>query len=361
MVLPETIQVVVVTTICFVLIALRTIYRLTRRCEVHAKCYRKWHVDDLWMALSFLPLLGRAFTIAWSNALADTQSLAHKSLAEQHSDKVLSSKLLIGGRIFYALFLWCMKMCLLELYLRISAGLQFYRNIGLAIRWSLYLTFVGIVLATTLECRPLHLAWNGDPAGAKCRKARANLFTMAITNIVTDIALILFPISLLRRSGLDFSRFIRLAILFALGSLVIITTLIRLPLILRDNAQKTRSLWASVEIACACVIANAPFFQAVIVDFKLGGSHNSAQQSGTFTRTTNTRAKTPRAGDGRDEDEIGLWHIEKRVSFLVEGRDNSVASGMSGPGPSMSEEDLQGPSHGNSNATVVALGPARSP
>lgn len=76
-------------------------------------------------------------------------------------------------------------MCLLELYLRLSDGFKGYRVVGLVIRWSLYLTFVGVVLATLLECRPLNLyvfaivfgstgrnanmilrAWNGDPAGS---------------------------------------------------------------------------------------------------------------------------------------------------------------------------------------------------
>lgn len=65
---------------------------------------------------------------------------------------------------------------------------------------------------------------------------------MAVCNITTDLALIIFPMSFLRRSGLDFVKFLRLTVLFALGSLIIVTTLIRLPLILRDNAQKTRSL-----------------------------------------------------------------------------------------------------------------------
>ena len=82
---------------------------------------------------------------------------------------------------------------------------------------------------------------------------------MASSNIATDLALIIFPISFLRQAGLDISRyiphaactifvalsafrFIRLGILFALGSLIIITTIVRLPIILRTDAQKTRSL-----------------------------------------------------------------------------------------------------------------------
>ncbi len=59
------------------------------------------------------------------------------------------------NQLFYSL--WCMKMCLLELYLRISHGLVIYHRVGLAIRYALYITFVAIVLATLLECRPLSL------------------------------------------------------------------------------------------------------------------------------------------------------------------------------------------------------------
>jgi len=48
-----------------------------------------------------------------------------------------------------------------------------------------------------------------------CRKARANLITMAACNILTDIALIIFPIYLLWQTGLDALRYaLNLQILF---------------------------------------------------------------------------------------------------------------------------------------------------
>jgi len=51
----------------------------------------------------------------------------------------------------------------------------------------------------------------------------------------------LSPPLISRLSNIDASL-VRLSLLFALGSVVIITTIVRVPLILRDDAQKTRSL-----------------------------------------------------------------------------------------------------------------------
>ncbi|KAH9206520.1 hypothetical protein DL95DRAFT_347456 [Leptodontidium sp. 2 PMI_412] len=314
--------VIVTSVICLVCIVTRTTYRVLYRCKVHVSCHRRWHVDDLWMAVSFLPLLGRALCVAWSDAASRNPSTPE-----------LPMKLLLPARIFYALFLWCTKMCLLELYLRICKNLPMYRRVGLWIRASLYITFVVIVLVTLLECRPIKLMWNGDPAGALCRRARLNLVTMGVANIVTDIALIVFPISFLRQAGLDFSRFLRLGILFALGSLIIITTIVRLPLILRDDAQAIRSMWASIEIACSSVVANAPFFQAVIIDMQLGGAHNKTlaeRRPSQLTHTTSRRkSNSSRVNSDR---RVSLWHIEERMDSESGNRDEFGRIGTAGSG-----------------------------
>ncbi|XMA19166.1 hypothetical protein WAI453_011957 [Rhynchosporium graminicola] len=274
------------------------------------------------MAVSVLPLLGRGICVAWSDTASRDPATPN-----------LEIKLLLPSRIFYALFLWCMKMCLLELYLRICRNLPMYRKVGLYIRASLYITFVVIVLVTLLECRPINLMWNKDPAGAQCRRARGNLVTMGVANIITDCALIVFPISFLRQAGLDYSRFLRLGLLFALGSLIIVTTLVRLPLILRDDAQAQRSMWASIEIACASVVANAPFFQAVIIDMQLGGSHNQSiaeRRRSQLTKITSRRKSNSSKvnGDGK----VSLWHLEGRFDGQSPARDEYRRVGTSGSG-----------------------------
>ncbi|KAH7311966.1 hypothetical protein BKA65DRAFT_158184 [Rhexocercosporidium sp. MPI-PUGE-AT-0058] len=316
------IGVIVTSVICLICIVTRTAYRVVYRCKIHVTCHRKWHIDDLWMGFSFFPLVGRATCVAWSDAASRNASTSE-----------LSMKLLLPSRIFYALFLWCMKMCLLELYLRICRNLPVYRRVGLWIRASLYITFVVIVVVTLLECQPIKLMWNNDPAGAQCRSARLNLVTMGVANIITDIALIVFPISFLRQAGLDFSRFLRLGILFALGSLIIITTLVRLPLILRDDAQAIRSMWASIEIACASFVANAPFFQAVIIDLQLGGAHNKSIAERRQSQLANTSGRRNSNSSRVNSDRrISLWHIEERMDSQSSTRDEFGRLGTAGSG-----------------------------
>ena len=54
---------------------------------------------------------------------------------------------------------------------------------------------------------------------------------------------------------------IQLCLLFSIGTVVVLITILRLPLILTQSlSQRSRSLWASIEILCACIVANAAFF-----------------------------------------------------------------------------------------------------
>ena len=92
----EIIQVASTSMLCLLLICMRGIYRLAMPCRnhTHVRCHRKWHVDDLWMAFSILPLTGRALCIAWSNSLLDEHTIDAAKL---------SRKLLLPGRVFYVL------------------------------------------------------------------------------------------------------------------------------------------------------------------------------------------------------------------------------------------------------------------
>ena len=95
----DIVQCAVVAGICFILIMVRTMYRVFFRCQVHTKCHRQWHKDDVWMTFALLPLIGRAITIAWSAQLLSYPPGA--TAAEKKELKTLSGKLLMPGRIFY--------------------------------------------------------------------------------------------------------------------------------------------------------------------------------------------------------------------------------------------------------------------
>jgi hypothetical protein len=155
--------------------------------------------------------------------------------------------------------LWCLKFCLLSFYSRIAIGSTYLNKTSRAMWWSLVITFIGVILATLVECRPLSLYevilallktvanflyrfWDVS-SNSSCKRGVANLLTMAICNVITDIALIILPIPPLRKMTLSRSKKIQLSLVFGAGVFVIAITVARLPLILDQSvSQSVRSL-----------------------------------------------------------------------------------------------------------------------
>ncbi|KAM5362624.1 hypothetical protein ACJZ2D_012453 [Fusarium nematophilum] len=263
---------VTVTTICGSLILLRCAYRAFRRCKVHQTCHRAWHADDVWMALSLLPLVARTTCICVSFTLNPTHSrdvpTGEEADALGMSVEALedawetSLRLLIPSRLCYALFLWCLKLSLLSFYSRFVKSKIVVRVLW----WFIILSYFAVLITTLAECQPMSLMWQLEPS---CSRAIANLITMGVFNIASDIALIVLPFPTLRAVQLDLKTKVQLGFLFSIGGVVIIITTLRLPLILNQSlSQKSRSIWAAVEILCACIVANTSFFYALLRDLQ---------------------------------------------------------------------------------------------
>ncbi|KAL4731476.1 hypothetical protein ACLX1H_000444 [Fusarium chlamydosporum] len=112
-------------------------------------------------------------------------------------------------------------------------------------------------------------ALNRDDSKVACNRAVGNLILMAVCNIILNIALIILPFPMLRHLRLDLKEKLQLGFLFSVGAVLVAITILRLPLILNESvSQRSRSMWASIEILCACIVANTPFFYALIKDLK---------------------------------------------------------------------------------------------
>ncbi|KAF5022184.1 hypothetical protein F66182_5771 [Fusarium sp. NRRL 66182] len=306
------------TTLCAALIFARCLYRVVYRCRIHQTCHRSWRIDDFYMTIAILPLVGRAACIVYSFALNPNHTYnpatqaeadaAGTSVAALDADRELSHKLLIPTRIFYALFLWCLKLGLLAFYERFIHVFRWGKLITHALWWFIVATFVAVFITILAECRPLSLMWaldydeNGTMpsqipldylvytdiaiAEAACQRAVGNLIFMAVCNIVINVALIILPFPILRHLPLDLKQKLQLGVLFSVGGVLVAVTVLRLPLILNESvSQKSRSMarhpsvppfhriltlrqWASIEIMCACVVANTPFFYAIVKDLQ---------------------------------------------------------------------------------------------
>jgi hypothetical protein len=67
----------------------------------------------------------------------------------------------------------------------------------------LAVSFFATVVSDLAECQPFHKYWQVVPdPGSQCRQGYAQILTMGIFNIVTNLALIIFPIPMILKSRL---------------------------------------------------------------------------------------------------------------------------------------------------------------
>ncbi|KAM5363524.1 hypothetical protein ACJZ2D_011967 [Fusarium nematophilum] len=112
---------------------------------------------------------------------------------------------------------------------------------------------------------------------------------MGVINIVTDIALILLPLPILRHSRLPLRQKIQLGILFGIGIIVVIITTVRLPLVVYQSLSiQARTTGATIEILGATIVANAAFYFALLKDIQRGHNHSSSGHQGASFQSYNS-------------------------------------------------------------------------
>ena len=166
--------------------------------------------------------------------------------------------------------LWIAKFTVSEFLKRLTS--QFWKRsyqVGLQfIRWFLAITFVAVVVATLAECQPFKHYWQVIPdPGAKCRQGYAQLVTMGVSDVITDLLLVVFPIPIVLRSTIAAKRKLSLVLLFSFSLVLVGITLFRVTgVIQRHSDQQFRSLLASLEILAAAAVSNAVVLGSFIRD-----------------------------------------------------------------------------------------------
>ncbi|KAI1372452.1 hypothetical protein F4677DRAFT_449355 [Hypoxylon crocopeplum] len=214
------------------------------------------------VVLSMLVIIGRIITNILYLRFGTANEVLH---GDQFSDDIDSPRVKVGSilvllaRVLLTAALWLQICLLLLFYSRITSGISWADRLT-KIAWiTVGATFVAIVLATFLECRPINLYWQVDPDPGTCVRAYVQLLIQGIANIVIDLLLlaIAYPLICLRKRSL--SEYISLYTLFALGTFCIVVTVMRVVLTFNeDSSQTTRSVWASVQMFVSCFVANAP-------------------------------------------------------------------------------------------------------
>ncbi|KAK2768266.1 hypothetical protein FQN54_000118 [Arachnomyces sp. PD_36] len=217
--------------------------------------------EDVVVAASIVPLFIRMFLVhfilRWGTNNVDTTGLSPEDIRHRE----IGSRLVLIARIFYCIFIWTSKLAITEFFKRMTKQFwrRSYHHVLYSIRCFLALTLIAVVIATLTECQPFDHYWQVVPdPGPKCRQGFAQLITMGVCDVITDILLVAFPIPIIFVSAMPMKRKISLILLFALSLILVAITCYRVPTAIdRRGAQQFRSLVASLEILAATGVANA--------------------------------------------------------------------------------------------------------
>jgi hypothetical protein len=224
------------------------------------------------MMAALIPLVIRmAFihvVLIWGTNNVETAGIHYTQLEVEHRSN--GSRLVLAGRIFYAMFIWTSKLTISEFLKRITHRIwrRSYEITLQGIRVFLVLTFVVVVVATLCECQPFDHYWQVVPdPGPHCRQGYGNLIAMGTCDVITDILLIAFPIPIILQSGQTWKRKLQLASLFSLSIILIIITLFRVPKVIEMlGRQQYRTVWASSEILASTAVSNTVIIGSFLRD-----------------------------------------------------------------------------------------------
>ncbi|KID85293.1 polyketide synthetase PksP [Metarhizium guizhouense ARSEF 977] len=185
--------------------------------------------------------------------------------------RVLGSKLQIGGWLSYMMCLWTLKASLLVLYLRLTEGLgrhytvRIYTGFGLLIA-----SWIAVLANLFLACRPFYKNWQIHPdPGNVCQPTVSYpiVWVNLSLNVFTDFYLISIPVPLLWQSSMRAIKKVGLMVLFSGGLLVATCAILRSTMVFGKYTSRTgiACLWAAREVFVAVFATNLPIVAPRVV------------------------------------------------------------------------------------------------
>ncbi|KAI1503964.1 hypothetical protein F5X99DRAFT_81558 [Biscogniauxia marginata] len=312
-----------ITLFCTTIILLRVAGRFIRS----EKLFR----EDRTAAVALIPLFCRMgcvhVILLWGT---NNAQFTTELTPEQLRHKSIASGLVLASRMFYAATLWILKTAILEFFKRLTS-ITWKRSHEITlhgIRCTLLVTFVAVLIADLVECRPFEHYWQVVPdPGPQCRQGYAQLVTMSTCNIVTDLLLVFYPVPIILTSHMSTKKKVQLTLLFSMSLGVVGTTIYRVPHILWQNGnQQTRSLLASVELLFATTAANALVLGSFVRDrgVKKTKYRHDSVAADSMDRASERRPTLHRHW-GSDEDlvrDLGLG-VDREIRGAIEGKDEN--------------------------------------
>ncbi|KAH6616245.1 hypothetical protein C7974DRAFT_441811 [Boeremia exigua] len=224
-------------------------------------------------------------------------------------DYGLYSRLILAAPLIYALCTACAKSALCLFYGRLSPSVVFQ----IAVKATLVLiigAYTGIFFSLLFACRPIAASWDPLLAPiAQCVNVGAIYISTAVIGIATDIILLGLPIPMIWKLQMPLKQKIGLTGMFIIGSITIVTSIIRLIVLLPSLTSVDQTwligegtLWIFIEsnllVICCCLPTLRRFFRHVaprlIGEYGSDPSRDRDESDGPKIRTWGSLTTRPK-------------------------------------------------------------------
>ncbi|KAH0491322.1 hypothetical protein TgHK011_002759 [Trichoderma gracile] len=202
------------------------------------------------------------------------------------SDRLAALKWFYVAQIFYKLTINLTKMSIVLLYLRIFV--QRWFRIACYILLGIVTSYAIASTATSIwQCTPIRGAWDKS-VNPTCISLTMNWYANAGYSIATDVLILLLPMQPIWASKLPLAQKRALMVVFALGSFVTVTSIMRATTLNFSTTSPdttfdiTSTLWTIIEENVAIICACLPMCRMVLAFLfpKIFGGNTSKGSTG---------------------------------------------------------------------------------
>ncbi|KAJ5670045.1 uncharacterized protein N7477_005408 [Penicillium maclennaniae] len=136
--------------------------------------------------------------------------------------------------IFYVLMVLCVKISLIYIFIRLWSP---YRGKVISVYVfliSIILYYMIVLFVKIFTCNPIRLYWEIGRHDGTCLNRSAIIITHSVVSVVTDLAILIFPIFLTWNMHISFSKKLHVISILGAGSIAVVFSIYRLALAIME-------------------------------------------------------------------------------------------------------------------------------